>query len=108
MNKLPLEKRTQILAMLCEGNSLRATSRVVGCSFNTTVKLLMLDKLAKNITILMLEILNQDVFNVMRYGVLFMPKKKIFPKTYKVNLGLVVFGLGLQWIAKVNLFFLTW
>lgn len=40
MNQLPLEKRTQILSMLVEGNSLRATSRVTGCSKNTITKLL--------------------------------------------------------------------
>lgn len=40
MNRLPLEKRTQIIGLLCEGNSLRATSRLVGVSINTVTKLL--------------------------------------------------------------------
>lgn len=40
MNKLPLATRTQIINLLCEGNSLRATARLTGCSFNTVVKLL--------------------------------------------------------------------
>ena len=40
MNKLPLDKRVQILSMLCEGSSMRAISRVVGVSFNTVAKLL--------------------------------------------------------------------
>ncbi len=40
MNKLPLEKRIQILHMLCEGSSMRAISRVVGASINTVTKLL--------------------------------------------------------------------
>ena len=40
MNKLPLAKRTQILAMLCEGSSMRSISRVVDVSFNTIDKLL--------------------------------------------------------------------
>jgi IS1 family transposase len=40
MNKLPIEKRTQIVSMMVEGNSLRAIARVVGVSFNTVVKLL--------------------------------------------------------------------
>ena len=40
MNKLPLEKRVQILSMLCEGSSMRSISRVVGVSFNTVDKLL--------------------------------------------------------------------
>ena len=40
MNKLPLEKRVQVLSMLCEGSSMRAVSRVLGVSINTVVKLL--------------------------------------------------------------------
>jgi IS1 family transposase len=40
MNKLPLAKRVQILAMLVEGSSLRSISRVVDVSINTVTKLL--------------------------------------------------------------------
>lgn len=40
MNKLPLEKRVQILSMLVEGSSLRSISRVCGVSINTVTKLL--------------------------------------------------------------------
>ncbi len=40
MNKLTTEKRTQILTMLVEGNSLRATSRMADVSINTVTKLL--------------------------------------------------------------------
>jgi IS1 family transposase len=40
MNKLPLEKRRQILAMLCEGSSMRSISRIVDVSINTVSKLL--------------------------------------------------------------------
>lgn len=40
MNKLPLEKRVQILAMLCEGSSMRSISRVCDVSINTVSKLL--------------------------------------------------------------------
>lgn len=40
MNKLPTSKRAQILHLLCEGTSLRATARIADCSFNTVVKLL--------------------------------------------------------------------
>ena len=40
MNKLPIEKRTQIIGLLCEGNSLRTASRLSGCSINTVTKLL--------------------------------------------------------------------
>jgi IS1 family transposase len=40
MNRLSTEKRAQILSMMAEGNSLRATS-IVGCSINTVTKLLL-------------------------------------------------------------------
>jgi IS1 family transposase len=40
MNKLPLEKRRQILAMLVEGSSMRSISRVVDVSINTVSKML--------------------------------------------------------------------
>ena len=40
MNKLALAKRTQILAMLCEGSSMRSISRVADVSINTVSKLL--------------------------------------------------------------------
>jgi len=41
MNRLPLERRAQILSMIAEGNSLRATSRMADVSFNTVIKLLL-------------------------------------------------------------------
>jgi transposase len=40
MNQLPLAKRTQILAVLCEGSSMRSISRVADVSINTVTKLL--------------------------------------------------------------------
>jgi IS1 family transposase/predicted HTH domain antitoxin len=40
MNRLPLEKRVQIINLLCEGTSLRATSRLADVSINTVTKLL--------------------------------------------------------------------
>lgn len=40
MNKLPHEKRVQIIGMLVEGMSLRAASRLSGASINTVTKLL--------------------------------------------------------------------
>jgi IS1 family transposase len=40
MNKLPLEKRVQILSLLCEGSSMRSISRVCDVSINTVSKLL--------------------------------------------------------------------
>jgi IS1 family transposase/DNA-binding CsgD family transcriptional regulator len=40
MNKLPIEKRTQIISLLVEGNSLRSISRIADCSINTVTKLL--------------------------------------------------------------------
>jgi len=40
MNRLPLNIRVQIINLLVEGNSLRAISRITGCSKNTITKLL--------------------------------------------------------------------
>lgn len=40
MNRLSTEKRAAILGMMVEGNSLRATTRMAGCSINTVSKLL--------------------------------------------------------------------
>jgi IS1 family transposase len=41
MNRLPLERRAQIVGMLVEGNSLRSTSRLADVSINTVTKLLL-------------------------------------------------------------------
>ena len=40
MNKLSLERKTQVIKVLCEGNSIRSTARITGTSINTVVKLL--------------------------------------------------------------------
>lgn len=40
MNRLSLTERAQILACLCEGNSIRSTARLTGAAINTVVKLL--------------------------------------------------------------------
>lgn len=40
MNVLPIEKRAQILHLLVEGNSMRATSRITDVSINSVTKLL--------------------------------------------------------------------
>src|SRR5277367_2051849 len=40
MNKLDTAKRAQILALLCEGSSMRSISRVADVSINTVSKLL--------------------------------------------------------------------
>ena len=40
MNQLPLETRTQIVNLLVEGMSIRAVTRITGCSKNTVSKLL--------------------------------------------------------------------
>ena len=40
MNRLCNAKRAQILHLLCEGQSLRAVTRLTGCSKNTVAKLL--------------------------------------------------------------------
>ena len=40
MRRLPREKRAQVLAMLVEGMSMRATARVADVSFNAVARLL--------------------------------------------------------------------
>jgi IS1 family transposase len=40
MNKLDITRRTQVVAALVEGNSIRATSRMTGVAKNTVIKLL--------------------------------------------------------------------
>jgi IS1 family transposase len=40
MRKLPADERARILHLLCEGNSIRAVTRLTGASKNTVVKLL--------------------------------------------------------------------
>ena len=40
MNKLSIERQAQIVKVLCEGNSIRATARITDSSINTVVKLL--------------------------------------------------------------------
>ncbi len=40
MNKLPIAKRAQILHLLCEGSSMRATARIADCSLNTVARLM--------------------------------------------------------------------
>lgn len=40
MNKLTSERRTQVIASLVEGNSIRSTVRTSGAAKNTVIKLL--------------------------------------------------------------------
>lgn len=40
MNRLPVEKRVQVISALVEGNSIRATCRITGVALNTVLKLL--------------------------------------------------------------------
>ena len=40
MNRLSLQDRAKIIGCLTEGMSMRATTRLVGCSINTVTKLL--------------------------------------------------------------------
>lgn len=40
MNSLSIEKKTQIIGLLVEGNSMRSITRLTGCSINTVTKLL--------------------------------------------------------------------
>jgi len=40
VNKLNIERKTQVIKVLCEGNSIRSTARITGTAINTVVKLL--------------------------------------------------------------------
>jgi len=40
MNKLNLERKAQVIKVLCEGNSIRSTARITNTAINTVVKLL--------------------------------------------------------------------
>lgn len=40
MNKLNLERKAQVIKVLCEGNSIRSTARITDTAINTVVKLL--------------------------------------------------------------------
>jgi len=40
MNKLSIERQAQIIKVLCEGNSIRSTSRITGAAINSVIKLL--------------------------------------------------------------------
>ena len=40
MNKLSLERKAQIIKVLCEGNSIRSTARITDAAINTVIKLL--------------------------------------------------------------------
>ena len=40
MNKLNLERKAQVIKVLCEGNSIRSTARITSTAINTVVKLL--------------------------------------------------------------------
>jgi hypothetical protein len=41
VNELSRERRAQIVRALCEGNSIRSTSRMTGAAINTVVSLLL-------------------------------------------------------------------
>ena len=40
MNKLSLDRKAQIIKVLCEGNSIRSTARITNTAINTVVNLL--------------------------------------------------------------------
>jgi len=40
MNKLNIDRKTQVIKVLCEGNSIRSTARITDTSINTVIKLL--------------------------------------------------------------------
>jgi hypothetical protein len=40
MNRLSINRQTQIISVLCEGNSIRSTARITNTAINTVVRLL--------------------------------------------------------------------
>ncbi len=40
MNKVSLERKAQVIRVLCEGNSIRSTARITAAAINTVVRLL--------------------------------------------------------------------
>ena len=93
MNKLPLEKRTQIIQMLVEGNSLRATSRMADVSINTVTKLLVdVGKACQQFHDETVKGIKAKEYNAMKYGASYTQSKRTYPKAWKAKR--VMFGHG--------------
>ena len=99
MNKLPSEKRAQILAMMVEGVSIRAISRMTGASKNTIVKLLAdageacLEYQDKALRNLPCKRIQADEIWSFVYA-----KQKNVPKRSAASLGMAMFGRGRHWM----------
>lgn len=82
MNKPTTEKRVQIIGLLVEGNSLRSTNRLSGCSINTVTNFWLISvRFERNPKIKHYVALHTSVFNAMKYGVFVTPKRRISLKT---------------------------
>ena len=78
MNRLSLEKRTQILKCLVEGNSIRATARICDVVKNTVIKLLCeVGEVCSKYQDEHLQTLPANVSSVMKFGLSSIPKKKM-------------------------------
>ncbi len=103
MYTLSTEQKVQVLSSLVEGNSIRATCRMTGTAKGTVTRLLAsIGKTLENIKMLYSVIFLANSFNVMRYGHSVMQKRRMYPKTTKVNLVLGMFGPGLRWMQKLS------
>ena len=94
MNVLPIEKRAQILHLLVEGNSMRATSRIADVSINTVTKLLIdvgtaclvyQDETLRNLSATS----RASAFNAMKSGRSASPKKRTLPRKTRALLAMV-------------------
>jgi transposase len=105
MNKLNMDKRTQIIASLVEGNSIRATCRMTGVAKGTVLKLLAdvgkacseyQDKVLRNLPCKKIQC---DEIWSFCYA-----KEKNVPDDKKGQFGYVMFILGLLFALILNLF----
>jgi hypothetical protein len=88
MNRLSVQRRTQILSCLVEGNSIRSTSRITGASKNTIAKLLIDTGIAcaeyQNKTLRNLSCTNFQVDEIWSFCY---AKKKNVPEKYQGKFG---------------------
>jgi hypothetical protein len=97
MNKLPKEKRTQILTLLVEGNSLRAAARITDTAFNTVAKLFVeAGKACADYQDRTFAISNASGFNSTKSGRSFTPSKRMSPVRGPRPPMQAMYGRGLQ------------
>ena len=96
MNKLTLQKRVQILNLLMEGNSVRATARITDVADNTVANCsLMLVAPALPIKIRRFATFNVSASSSMKFGASSMPKTRTFRAPRRHRKALATCGRGL-------------